>query len=175
MAKKILFICLSVLLLASCNSKSSKEEQPEVIRFQSSSASNIPILRQAIQLNALDGYFSVYKPSETKVYILDKSNFEKNFHAAATVDNRPRMIDFEREGAGAIVLPETEYETEIILDSAYVSNNTMHIIYTINKGVEKRSFTILPVKIFTFEKSLGIDSISFNNNGVSIIIPNSDI
>lgn len=164
---------LVILTIASCSmGKEKTEAEMEVVEIQSGTASDVDLIRQAVQLNPLDGYFTVIRPEETKVYILDKSNFEKSFKPAATMNNRPRVIDFEVEEAGAIVLPETEYETEITIDSAYITNDKiMHVIYSVKKGVEKRSFTIQPVKLFTFDVSLDVDSVSFENSGVSLVVP----
>lgn len=126
-----------------------------------------------VQLYPLDGYFSVNKPSEVSVYILDKSGFEKNFHPAATMGKPLKEVDFTKEKVGAIVLPSTEYDTEILLDKAYISNKIMHVIYKVNEGMEKRTFIVTPVKLFTFDSSLSIDLVSFENEGAKMILPNN--
>jgi len=172
MKKYFYFLLLISLLSLSCSSNSTKKEPESVMGACPDTSSDIDVIRRSVQLNPLDGYFSVYRPSATTAYILDESNFSKNFHPATTMDNRPRVIDFSVEEVGAIVLPETQYDTEIILDSAYVTERIMHIIYKVNEGVEKRSFSTIPVKLFTFDLDLNVDSISFENAGINIIVPN---
>ncbi len=182
MAKYFTFLLLTAYMFSfsSCKNKREQTEEEnennktEVVKLQPDDISDVPLINREIELNLLDGYFSVYKPTKTEVYILDKTNFEKVFQPNVEVDNRPRVIDFEREGAGAIVLPETNYNTDIVLDSAYVRNNTMYITYSIDESIEELDKPIQPLLIFTFDKKLDVRSISFKNEGVEIILPNTE-
>lgn len=165
MMKKYIYLLFAItLFIASCTTNSTNKSKEQNLE-------GLPVVESEteVRLSPLDGYFSVNRPSEVSIFILDKSGFEKNFHPAATMGNRLREVDFSKERVGAIVLPETEYETEIILDKAYISNKIIHIIYNVNKGTEKRTFTILPVKLFTFDSSLNIDSVSFENEATKVV------
>lgn len=152
--KKILLTAFAVLLIAtSCkfNSDVQKTEQDVVANSNKN-----------VSLTLLDGYFSTAKGLEEKAFIVTESEFDSLFHPAPTMSHIPRKVDFTKEKVGAIVLPTTEYATDIVLDSAYVSDKVLHIPYSVKSGDEKRSFSILPVKLFTFDLALNIDSVVFD-------------
>lgn len=164
---KILFLAvISAFILSSC---SSKTPQP-IDEGEKASTENTIETEPSIQLYPVDGYFSTVKLTEPKVYILDQATFEKNFQPAKTMENSPTEINFDMEKVGAIVLPETPFETTITIDSTSLYNKTLHIYYSINKGQEKRTFTIIPTEIFTFDAEVDAASVSFDNEGRSIKI-----
>lgn len=123
--------------------------------------------QEKVEVSPLEGYFTSLRPKELTLAILDSTSFNKDFHPARTMDKPLRQVDFKTEKAGAIVLPETAVETEIKIDSSYITGKVLHIAYAVKQGTEKRSFTTIPVKLFTFISKTGIDSVSFDDHGVS--------
>ena len=133
-------------LTVSCTSNKQPEPQTNI---------EVATITEAVTLKSVENYFSVLKPTEKKELILtDSTEFSASFNPAATMGNIPTKIDFSKEKIGAIILPETEFETTINIDSAYVLDRTLNIVYTITKGGEKRSFTIVPCRVFAFDKNI---------------------
>lgn len=151
--KNLLTACAVLFVATGCkfNSDTQKIEQGAIATGN-----------KKVFLTPLDGYFSAIKTSEEKAFIVEKSEFDSLFHAAPTMAHIPRKVDFSKERVGAIILPETEYATDIVLDSTYILDKILHIYYSIKSDDEKRSFSILPVKLFTFDLALNIDSVVFN-------------
>jgi hypothetical protein len=161
--KKVFYVTMSLaLLLVSCTTKTQQpkdvEEPMEVSTIE----------KVEVPLKPVENYFSIIKPTEKVELVLDSVSFYQNFNPAATMTNRPTIIDFDKEMGGAIILPATEFETTIKIDSSYIANNVLNIVYSVVQNDEKRSFTIVPVKVFTFDKRLDINSVVFKN-GESIV------
>lgn len=64
----------------------------------------------------------------------------------------PTAIDFEKQFAAAIILPVTDYDTEIT-DVAFAEKDGKLVAsYKVKKGV-KRGFFICPMRLFVLERS----------------------
>lgn len=161
--KKVFYVAMSLTLLAvSC---STKTQEPKDVQE--------PLVVESVELEEVflrpvENYFSIIKPTEKVELVLDSVSFYQNFSPASTMSNRPTVIDFDKEMGGAIILPTTEYETTIKIDSSYIANNALNIVYSIVQNAEKRSFMIVPTKVFTFDKRLAISSVVFKN-GESVV------
>ncbi|PYF75002.1 hypothetical protein [Pedobacter nutrimenti] len=154
MRKSICLIALSSTLFA-CSSKTTN--------FGSEEKSGMA--HGMVQLGEVEGYFSSLKPAQDTVLILNKSSFSRNFHPARTMGSPLTDINFDTRKTAAIVLPETVFETDIRIDSTYVHEKTLHIVYSVKQSPEKRSFTTIPSKAFTFDAKLDVQAVSFEKAG----------
>lgn len=150
--KKILYFVLSIAIFAiSCSYKSDKKIDlttktiPDTIKNSSKSK---PIPYSFIR--PLEGYFAISEVSKTTELILDSLQFAKEFHFATTMNNEPANINFQKERVSAIVLPRSEYDTEIILDTNFVRNDTLHVLYSIKTVKKKRTYTMTPIQLFSY-------------------------
>lgn len=154
MRKNIYLLSAALILVGasviSCNSKGDDKNQAndQVETVLDTNSSKGPLKYSFI--NPFDNYFAINKVTTQTELSLDSIQFNKEFQFAATMNNKPVTINFQREKVGAIILPETEYETEIALDTNFVQNDTLHVVYSINKAEEKRTFTTVPVKLFSY-------------------------
>lgn len=165
MMKKILTATLVVALFASCGSSSKNttenkdQEKPYVTA------------RPTKLIDEIDGYFVTYKPKMVEVLIQNEEEWNANFGVAKTMDNQPTTVDFGMHKVGAIVAPETDVETDIIIDNTSIQDRKLVVEYSINAKGEKRSFTIVPMKAFLYSITQDIDSVSFVNKGVTTTLP----
>ncbi|MBK5722527.1 hypothetical protein JGH11_16760 [Dysgonomonas sp. Marseille-P4677] len=152
---------LWLVVLVGCTSNINKipDVRGSAKRVNADKRNNIRL----IELRDVEDYFFVGKVDDSKVFLLNEADFERYFQPAKTMTNRPTEVDFDMERMGAIVLPETKNNTNILLDSAYLSGRKLNIVYSINQESVKRSFSIVPSKVFTFEASLDVDSVVFRN------------
>lgn len=147
MRKGVYLIVGLLILTTACTSK--KEQQVDVKeKTKKEKTSKEPMVYSFIR--PFENYFATSKVSKNTELSLDSIQFENKFHFAATMDNKPVKINFQHERVGAIVLPETAFDTEIVLDTNFVKNDTLHVLYTIKTGQEKRSFTTVPVQLFSY-------------------------
>lgn len=140
----VIFILLVTLI--SCNSKENKDE----INKEKTEKEEQPTSLKYSFISPFDNYFAVNSVQSNTELSLDSIQFSKNFQYAATMNSSPLKINFQKERVGAIVLPETAYDTNIVLDTNYVRNDTLHVIYSINRGKNENTFTTNPVKLFTY-------------------------
>lgn len=160
--RRILFsIVLISIIITSCSSGKKKvsDAEPAVEELNVEIADNADL----VDLTDVDGYFFVGKVASPKAYLLDKADFGKYFQPAKTMTNQLTEIDFDTQYVGAIVLPETNNEVTISLDSTYLNGHKLHIVYSINQESAERSFSIVPSKLFAFDASLNVDSVVFRN------------
>lgn len=155
--KKSIVVLLSAFLvggitLVSCNSNSNNKSELN----SQEQADSVLIKKDAVVsfVNPIEGYFSKIHPEKKIEASLDSIQFEKDFQFAATMDNSPAKIDFSKEKVGAIVLPETSYETNITIQTAQVvnSSDTLVVTYTVKEGTEKQTYSTIPVKLFAYNK-----------------------
>lgn len=156
--KQIFFSLSLVLLTVSCTSN-----KPQEVKDQDQPVT-VELKQEPVTLNPVENYFSVLKPTEKTELVLDSVDFSKDFNPAATMKNKPTSVDFSKEKVGAIILPQTDLETSINIDSAYVINETLNVVYSIKQGTEKRSFTIVPCTLFSFNKDLSKNNVVFKEN-----------
>ena len=151
--KKNIFLLATLVVLGlstSCNSKEkekSNSDSTSTASVETEVQSNKP---EYSFINPFDNYFAVNKVKSNTELSLDSIQFTKEFQFAATMNNSPMNINFQKEKVGAIVLPETAYETTIVLDTNFVKNDTLHVVYTINQGKDANTFTTIPVQLFTY-------------------------
>lgn len=162
--KKLLFISLFILSFYNCSSeKRGKVDSAEKTIEQTNTE------KTSVTIKNIEGYFTSVNSDQTVMLVIkNQKEFEEKFHPAKTMANTITPINFDSEVVGSIILPSSEYETNIILDKAYKQDKTLHIPYSINTEKEKRTFTAIPQVLFSFDSSLEIDSISFDNNDSSI-------
>lgn len=144
--KKIYLLAVIILstMLSGCFSEKTKTQNKEA----------------SVTLTPIEGYFTTLKPEKIETLLIkDQSEFDKNFNPAKTMTNSLTKVNFEKEQIGAIILPETEYETNIIINKSYIENNTLYVSYTIDRKDEKRSFTTIPQLAFKISSTSKIDAI----------------
>ena len=166
--KTILYFAILSLLVSACGQNKSNDIPKSAPAVNASESENDSQNLKNVELMDVDGYFSTERVTSPEVMLLNETDFDKYFHPAKTLDNVLTIIDFDTQKAGAIILPETKNDVTISLDSSYLKGRTLNIIYSIMQESDERSFTITPVKVFTFEASLNIDSVAFYN-GDSIV------
>lgn len=78
--------------------------------------------------------------------------FDSLFGAAATMgkNGMPTEIDFEKQSAVAVVLPETNVLTDISIAGIVRNGSGLGLKYSVRRG-EKMSYTIRPVAIVVVE------------------------
>ena len=84
----------------------------------------------------------------------NEKDFKEYFGMAAVMgkDGMPTSIDFTRQYVIAVTLPETDTETDINLVSLKKDTNSDIILtYKVITG-EKRSYTIVPVRLLIVDK-----------------------
>lgn len=168
MMKKIITAIFITILMASCGG-ATKTEQPE--KTSEHTDQPTPAGMPIALIKDVDNYFITYKPKKVEVLIQDKEEFEANFHPAKTMNNQPTEVDFTVHKVGAIVAPETNIETEIVINKTSIENRKLIVDYSINTKGEKRSFTIIPIKLFKYGTMMEIDTVSFVNKGEVISLP----
>lgn len=153
MKKSILFIVAISIALVSCKTDKPHQEP-------------------SVELGKVEHYFSTVESDKPEFLVLkSQEDFDKNFHPAKTMANSPTAIDFSKSFVGAIILPASEYETDIELDTTYITGKTLHIRYDVNKDEEQRSFSSKPQIAFTIDSSLAVDSVSFESKESSVVLP----
>lgn len=163
MMKKIITTIAIVALFANCGGTSKTNENTD--KTVAETAKPVELIK------GVDNYFVTYKPKTVEVLIQGKEDFEANFNAAATMDAQPTEVDFTVHKVGAIVVPETDIETEIVINKTSIADRKLVVDYSINTKGEKRSFTIVPIKLFKYGTMMEIDSVSFVRDGVATTLP----
>jgi hypothetical protein len=85
--------------------------------------------------------------------IVSEEEFNKLFGMATTMgeDGKPTAIDFTKQFVLAIVLPETDFATEINPIKVEEKGDTLLYTYNVMKG-EKQTYSIQPVSIIIIDK-----------------------
>lgn len=153
---KIYSCCIAALMmLGACNTRTPGNTNDPVEQLDV----------KVINVTEIENYFSNIAPIRPiGVVIVDENLFNNDFHPARTMNNEIPEIDFSTQNAAAIVLPETAYNTIIRLDSTYLWSNVLNVRYSVEHDSVRRSFTTLPVKLFTFDNNLDISTVLFINN-----------
>jgi len=159
--KRILYtISACIVFLTGCSSNNTKQKDVDGAQMKETIA-NKPA-SSPVMVGNVEGYFTTLNPRQPVVMIIDnQKDFDDNFNPARTMDNNPTKIDFNSNNVGALVLSPTDFETRINIDTVYNVRNILHVFYTTQMIGGRRSFSITPQNVFTFDKSLGIDSIYF--------------
>lgn len=159
MMKKIITTVSMIAVLASCGGATKEATEKTGKTPEKANVTPTKLIQE------IDGYFVTYKPKAIEVLTQGKVDWEANFNVAKTMDNEPTTIDFDMHKVGVIVTPETEFDTEIIINKTSVEDKKLVVDYSINTKGEKRTFTIVPMKAFLYQLTLDIDSVSFINDG----------
>lgn len=85
--------------------------------------------------------------------ITTQAAFEKLFGIASFMgkDGEPTPIDFSKQFVIAVVLPETDVQTDIEGGTLTATKNEMTFIYKVSRG-EKQSFTTQPMLLIVVDK-----------------------
>lgn len=124
-------------------------------------SSPVSDFENSVQLNPVTGYFSKRKPYMTEGHVLNKRSFERYFSPARTMGDSLPEVDFDTHKVAAIIMPETPYDTRIILNRAFVEDSILRVQYSIHEVLEKRSYTMIPVRLFTFDSEVKANYIHF--------------
>lgn len=152
--KRIIYLITSITIFTiGCSSKKEKKvDFNQEVNKNHTKTEPVPYSF----IRPFDGYFAKSKVNKITELNIDSIQFAKEFQFAATMNNKPITIDFLHERIGAIILPESAYDTQIVLDTNFVKNDTLHVVYQINKGKEKRSFTTVPIQLFTYNAKFNL-------------------
>ncbi len=140
--KKILFAIAMLLTVVACNNK------PVTAVENIIENGEVPyeVAKNYFFKNNLD-----ILPASPK--ITSEDLFNKFFGMATTMgnDGKPTQIDFAKQFAVAIVLPVTEFATEINPVKVEVIGDSLLYTYHVKTG-EKQSFSIQPISIIAIDK-----------------------
>ena len=140
--KKILFAIAMLLTVAACNNK------PVMAVDNIIENGEVPyeVAKNYFFKNNLD-----ILPASPK--ITSEDLFNKFFGMATTMgnDGKPTQIDFAKQFAVAVVLPVTEFATEINPVKVEVIGDSLLYTYHVKTG-EKQSFSIQPISIIAIDK-----------------------
>ena len=141
--KKIVLVLAVILALTACNSKKStapvtKEDENNEVSYT--------IVKNYFFKSDLDKL-----PPDAK--IVSEETFGSLFGMATTMGEggKPTEIDFANQIVLAIVLPTTNYATEINPVKLEVQGDSLLYTFEIKKG-EKQSFSIQPISIIAIDK-----------------------
>jgi hypothetical protein len=155
MNKCIILSVAAILSVGACTSRKQAGEQGSVPEPVSTSAD------YPVEITPVENYFVTAKPDKVLGLLLDSISFYNYFHPATTMKNRPATIDFSSKQVAAIILPETNKETGIRIETALVRNNVLHVSYSVQRGSEPRTFTVVPANVFTFKAPAPVYSAEF--------------
>ncbi|MCR4583779.1 MAG: hypothetical protein K5764_09575 [Prevotella sp.] len=142
--KKVLFAFAALMVLAACGNKQTAVPELEVVSDS-----------KEIAYEVANNYFFKNDvgilPENPK--ITSEEEFNKLFGMATTMgeNGTPTEIDFTRQFVLAIVLPVTEFSTEIIPVSVVEKGDSLLYTFEIKTG-EKQTFSIQPVSIIILDK-----------------------
>lgn len=140
---KYIISTLFVAILVSCNARYMGDENE-------------------IELTQINGYLSKRKPRKTtEGYVLNENNFSDYLEKIIPAWGEEPVIDFKKKKVAIIILPESSYDTRIILNKGFVEDSVLHIKYSVHQVLEKRSYRLVPTRVFTFNADVAADSILF--------------
>ncbi len=158
---RLLFmIGISMLICFACSSKASKN-QP-----QADSTATVEIAPQVLPVSTqlLAGYFlkNTYKVNDDVDCILfpDQASFDKVLGIAKTMTNKVDKPNFEKNIVAAIALKPTKKNTEISISKAEKVNEAINIYLEQTIG-EDLTYTMTPLKVFSFPKESGVSTVNF--------------
>ena len=140
--KKILLAFAAMIVLAACTNKQA------VAPAEGDEVSN------EVAFEVAKNYFFKNDqeiPASPKV--TTEEEFNKLFGMATTMgeDGKPTPIDFTKQFVLAIVLPVTDYDTEISPMKVEEKGDSLLYTYEVKQG-EQQSFSIQPVSIIILDK-----------------------
>jgi hypothetical protein len=141
--KKILFAFAAIVALAACGNKQVATPTSE---------DNVESSEVAFEV-AKNYFFKNDQMIPEYPKIVSEEEFTKLFGMATTMgeDGKPTAIDFTKQFVLAIVLPVTDFATEINPVKVEEKGDSLLYTYEIKSG-EKQSFSIQPVSIIILDK-----------------------
>ncbi len=143
--KKILFTCAMLLVIVACSNSATtvveNNEESTELAFE-------------VPFEVAKNYFfknNQVIPENPK--IVTEEEFKKLFGMATTMgeDGKPTAIDFTKQFVVAIVLPVTDFATEINPVKVEDKGESLRYTYEVRTG-EKQTFSIQPVSIIILDK-----------------------
>ena len=139
--KKVLFALAAMIALAACGNEQAATP------FESSESSN------EVTFEVAKNYF--FKNDQeipTSSKITTAEEFGKLFGMATTMgeDGKPTPIDFTKQFVLAIVLPVTDFATEINPQMVEEKGDSLFYTFEVKKG-EKQTYRIQPVSIIILD------------------------
>lgn len=107
-----------------------------------------------IDYKTAEGYFVLNSIPNNGAYdkkITTNEEFNEYFGAAATMNSTPTVINFDSEFVAAYILPETNMQTSIDVDSVVWNGQKTEMYLSLYTG-EEQSYSIRPVKILVIDK-----------------------
>ena len=140
--KKILLAFAAMIVLAACTNK------------QAAAPAEGDEVSNEVAFEVAKNYFFKNDqeiPASPKV--TTEEEFNNLFGMATTMgeDGKPTPIDFTRQFVLAIVLPVTDYDTEINPTKVEEKGDSLLYTYEVKQG-EQQSFSIQPVSIIILDK-----------------------
>ena len=141
--KKILFAFTALIIMAACGNKQTATP---------SSEDNVENSEVAFEV-AKNYFFKNDQVIPEYPKIVSEEEFNKLFGMATTMgeDGKPTAIDFTKQFVLAIVLPVTDFATEINPVKVEEKGDSLLYTYEIKAG-EKQSFSIQPVSIIVLDR-----------------------
>jgi hypothetical protein len=141
--KKILFAFAALIIMAACGNKQTATP---------SSEDNVENSEVAFEV-AKNYFFKNDQVIPEYPKIVSEEEFNKLFGMATTMgeDGKPTAIDFTKQFVLAIVLPVTDFATEINPVKVEEKGDSLLYTYEIKAG-EKQSFSIQPVSIIVLDR-----------------------
>ncbi|MCR4603754.1 MAG: hypothetical protein K5683_09540 [Prevotella sp.] len=140
--KKVLFAFAAMMALAACSNKqtavTTQEDNRNVVTFE--------VARNYFVRNDLD-----ILPECPK--ITSEETFYRIFGMATTMgdDGQPTEIDFDRQFVLAIVMPLTDFETEITPMKVEERGNSLLYTFEVKRG-EEQSYSMQPASIIILDR-----------------------
>jgi len=137
--RRLLFALFAVAILASCNPLSKIEKAGYPINYTE--------LHNYYVLNNIDA-------SKTQRLVINsQATFESYFGEGAVMgrNGQPTMVNFKTQYVLAVVLPETDRQTEVVPGEVVQNGNTVVMNYRVNKGA-KTSYRMVPFAAIAIDK-----------------------
>lgn len=137
--KQVVLALITVAMLVGCSPLSKIEKEGYPINYTE--------LANYYVLNNVD----VSKPQ--RLVINSQQTFEAYFGEAAVMgrNGQPTMVNFKTQYVLAVVLPETDRQTEVIPGEVVQNGNTVVMNYRVNKGA-KTSYRMVPFAAIAIDK-----------------------
>lgn len=137
--KQVVLALITVAMLVGCSPLSKIEKEGYPINYTE--------LANYYVLNNVD-------VSKTQRLVINsQQTFEAYFGEAAVMgrNGQPTMVNFKTQYVLAVVLPETDRQTEVIPGEVVQNGNTVVMNYRVNKGA-KTSYRMVPFAAIAIDK-----------------------
>ncbi|MCF0196982.1 MAG: hypothetical protein HUK03_07120 [Bacteroidaceae bacterium] len=150
--KQFISLIIMALTLIACGGASkvcpvSQESAPAI-------GTDSAALTSGVAYTPAEGYFfKTGQPTPAEALVMrSKEELEAHFGYATTMNRRPTALDFSRQVAIAIVLPETNRSTEITVQSITLRGKDLEVAYAVQTGTPL-SYTIQPLTMIAVSKT----------------------